>query len=674
MSRVMRFLTVGLLCGLLMGAPGAASAAGRLEGATPTISAVHFSNIGPNLRIEVDGAGFGLPTVAMPYVGEVPNFLFTDVTHNWSFGQPGQGNLQYTSWTDTRIVVNGFGSSFKASDILAAGDTIAIEVQNTKSTEFTIWTGMLRAGVSPAPDFGGPTPVITGVRFSNIGPNMRIEVDGGGFGSPAVTMPYVGEVSNFLFTDVTHNWSFGQPGQGNLQYTSWTDTRVVINGFGTSFNASYALAAGDSVAIQVQNAKSTEFAIWTGTLSTSAPPAPTSTPRPRGTSVPARKTPAPPAPACKVVTVATFDTCVEPSVLRVVKALPGGIVEQGSAFVIRSDASGTYLATNQHVIDGAGKDALTVYLPDGHTRYSVTAVLSTGGTDGTTQDLALIELQPTGLRPLPWGDSSKVHSLQEVVAVGYGDAFDLLGPPSITQGSVSATGRDLGKCGGGGWIQHDAPLSHGNSGGPLLDQQGQVVGINTLKFDDQSACPSLSGFGFAIPITSARATLGTLARLLPGVQGGLIGAIGSRDEIAARSIPSKPAALPHLRFQVPLTWHKGSGASQFSSRDGRVIMMLAAKSYRLVPTPARLQADALHALGQSGPFTGVGVGPLSIDGFVGLVVTVLPARHRYRGDGMALVDSGQNVEVMVVRLVDPGATSRDRQEADALLLSLVAVR
>src|SRR6185437_343546 len=518
MSRVMRFLTVGLLCGLLMGAPGAASAAGRLEGATPTISAVHFSNIGPNLRIEVDGAGFGLPTVTLPYVGEIPNFLFTDVTHNWSFGQPGQGNLQYTSWTDTRIVVNGFGSSFNASDILAAGDTIAIEVQNTKSTEFTIWTGMLRAGVSPAPDFGGPTPVITGVRFSNIGPNMRIEVDGGGFGSPAVTlpyvgeipnflftdvthnwsfgqpgqgnlqytswtdtrivvngfgssfnasdilaagdtiaievqntksteftiwtgmlragvspapdfggptpvitgvrfsnigpnmrievdgggfgspavtMPYVGEVSNFLFTDMTHNWSFGQPGQGNLQYTSWTDTRVVINGFGTSFNASYALAAGDSVAIQVQNAKSTEFAIWTGTLSTSAPPAPTSTPRPRGTSVPARKTPAPPAPACKVVTVATFDTCVEPSVLRVVKALPGGIVEQGSAFVIRSDASGTYLATNQHVIDGAGKDALTVYLPDGHTRYSVTAVLSTGGTDGTTQDLALIELQPT---------------------------------------------------------------------------------------------------------------------------------------------------------------------------------------------------------------------------------------------------------------------------------------
>src|SRR6185437_10812221 len=189
MSRVMRFLTVGLLCGLLMGAPGAASAAGRLEGATPTISAVHFSNIGPNLRIEVDGAGFGLPTVAMPYVGEVPNFLFTDVTHNWSFGQPGQGNLQYTSWTDTRIVINGFGSSFNASYILTAGDSITIKVQNTTSQETVTWTGILRAEAPPAPDFGGPTPVITSVHFSNIGLSMRIEVDGAGLGQSAVTLP-----------------------------------------------------------------------------------------------------------------------------------------------------------------------------------------------------------------------------------------------------------------------------------------------------------------------------------------------------------------------------------------------------------------------------------------------------------------------------------------------------
>ncbi|HVC80747.1 MAG TPA: trypsin-like peptidase domain-containing protein, partial [Chloroflexota bacterium] len=671
MSRGIRVLTAGLLCGLLLGAPGPVGAAGRLGGAAPTISAVHFSNIGPNMRIEVDGAGFGKPSFTLPYVGEMPNFLFTDVTHNWSFGQPGRGALQYTSWTDTRIVINGFGSTFNSGDALTAGDNVSIQVQNAASTEsitwtgtlraeappapdvggptpvvtsvrfsnigpsmrievdgagfgkpsftlpyvgempdflftdvthswsagqpgrgalqytswtdtrivingfgstfnggdiltagdnlsilvqnaasneFMIWTGILRSEASPAPDFGGPTPMVTGVHFSNIGPNMRIEVDGGGFGQPTFTMPYVGELPDFLFTDVTHNWSFGQPGRGPLQYTSWTDTQIVINGFGSTFNSGDVLAAGDKVAIEVQNSRSTEFTIWSGILSTISRPAPTSTPQPQVKTPLPRRTPAvPKASTCKVVTVATFDTCVEPSVLRVVKALPGGIVEQGSAFVIRSDASGTYLATNKHVVDGAGKDALTVYLPDGHTKYAVTAVLSTGGTDGTTQDLALIQLQPTGLRPLSWSDSTKVHSLQQVVAVGYGDAFDLLGPPSITQGSVSATGRDLGKCGGGGWIQHDAPLNHGNSGGPLLNRQGQVVGINTLKFDDQSACPSLSGFGFAIPSTQARATLGTLARLLPGMQGGLIGAISAESEIAARSIPTKPAALSHLR-------------------------------------------------------------------------------------------------------------------------------
>jgi hypothetical protein len=69
----------------------------------------------------------------------------------------------------------------------------------------------------------------------------------------------------------------------------------------------------------------------------------------------------------------------------------------------------------------------------------------------------------------------------------------------------------------------------------------------------------------------------------------------------------------------------------------------------------------------------MGVGPLSIDAFTGLVVTVLPAHHSYRGDGLALLDIRQHVEVTVVRLVDPRASSQDRLEADALLLSLVAV-
>ena len=70
---------------------------------------------------------------------------------------------------------------------------------------------------------------------------------------------------------------------------------------------------------------------------------------------------------------------------------------------------------------------------------------------------------------------------------------------------------------------------------------------------------------------------------------------------------------------------------------------------------------------------GKGVGPLAFNGFDGLVVSVLPAHHRYRGDALALVAARARVDLVVVRLVHPAPSLRDSQEADALLQSLVAV-
>jgi len=69
----------------------------------------------------------------------------------------------------------------------------------------------------------------------------------------------------------------------------------------------------------------------------------------------------------------------------------------------------------------------------------------------------------------------------------------------------------------------------------------------------------------------------------------------------------------------------------------------------------------------------MGVGPLAINSFSGLVVTALPARHSYRADALALLNGVQHVEVVVVRQVDPSASSQDRLAADALLLSITAV-
>ncbi len=384
------------------------------------------------------------------------------------------------------------------------------------------------------------------------------------------------------------------------------------------------------------------------------------------------RAPSPPGSTCAVVTIDTLDQCVEPSVLRVVKLLPGGLAEQGSAFVIRSDATGTYLATNKHVVDGVTKDMLTVYLPDGHTHYKVVGLLSTGAGDGTVHDLALVLIQPTNLRPLRWGDSTKLHPLQQVVAIGYGDAFDLLGPPSITTGTIDATGRNLGKCGGAGWIQHDASITHGNSGGPLLDAQGRVIGINTVRLDPQSVCPTTTALGFAIPSASAQVTLGTLSRLLPGVQGGLVTMVGEQIDIAAMHIPSKPASLPHVHFDLPLSWHNAATAGTFSSRDGRLTITLAARHYGQAPTPAQLQADAVRALHASAPFAGMGVSPAVLPSLSGVVVSVLPAHHSYRAEGFALLAAGKQVEVTIARLADPTATLMDRQEADSLLLSLAA--
>jgi hypothetical protein len=132
-------------------------------GPTPIVAAMHFSKIGKNLHIEVDGAGFAaLPSGAsLPVTGCSNYFLFSDVSQGgWDAGY---GNcalgLQYTTWTDTRIVVDGFGTQYGGVNSqggggqykVSPGDKVVIEVRNSTSGEFTIWTGTLQTGATPAP-------------------------------------------------------------------------------------------------------------------------------------------------------------------------------------------------------------------------------------------------------------------------------------------------------------------------------------------------------------------------------------------------------------------------------------------------------------------------------------------------------------------------------------------
>lgn len=155
----------------------------------------------------------------------------------------------------------------------------------------------------------------------------------------------------------------------------------------------------------------------------------------------------------------------------------------GSGFII--DREG-YIVTNNHVIENA--DQIKVKLANGK-EFDATVV----GRDPKT-DVALIKIQPSSpLVPLEMGDSDKLRVGRWVVAIG--SPFGL--EQTVTAGIVSAKGRTIGAGPYDDFIQTDASINPGNSGGPLLNMQGQVVGINT------AIVAQGQGIGFAIPINLA---------------------------------------------------------------------------------------------------------------------------------------------------------------------------
>jgi len=241
-------------------------------GPTPQVCSVNFSQVGQNLRIVVEGAGFGTAPRTLPAVTQLSQFQIADVTAgNWCAGYPGcAANLQYSVWTDSEIVIDGFGAEYGGVRQVQENDSISIFVRNP-STEFTIWTGPLTSGPvePPGTDF---TPFITKVTFGQAGPNMHIQVDGSGFGDAPRTLHAVTQISRFQIKDITQGgWCAGYPGcPVNLQYTSWTKTRIVVDGFGAEYGTTYKVAPEDTVQIYVQNSPGVEFKIWEGLL----PPSP----------------------------------------------------------------------------------------------------------------------------------------------------------------------------------------------------------------------------------------------------------------------------------------------------------------------------------------------------------------------------------------------------------------
>jgi serine protease Do len=185
--------------------------------------------------------------------------------------------------------------------------------------------------------------------------------------------------------------------------------------------------------------------------------------------------------------------------------LPRHVTSLGSGFII--DPSG-FIVTNNHVIEDA--EQITVTLNDGS---SLPAKLV--GRDDKT-DLALLKVNPR--RPLPathFGDSDKARIGDWVIAIG--NPFGL--GSTVTAGIVSARNRNIEAGPYDEFIQTDAPINRGNSGGPLFDMGGNVVGINSAIYSPSGGSV---GIGFAIPANLARDVIGQL-RQFGNVRRGYVG-------------------------------------------------------------------------------------------------------------------------------------------------------
>jgi S1-C subfamily serine protease len=167
--------------------------------------------------------------------------------------------------------------------------------------------------------------------------------------------------------------------------------------------------------------------------------------------------------------------------------------ELGSGFIINPDGQ---ILTNFHVISGSSQVVVT--LPD-HTQYKAQIMVR-----DRADDLALIKIEPKKKLPhLNLGDSDRLQVGQKVLAIGNPFGFD----GTLTVGVVSTLGRDLQGENNQkmeGMIQTDAAINSGNSGGPLLDSQGNVIGINTAIYGPNGGNV---GIGFAMPINRAKTML-----------------------------------------------------------------------------------------------------------------------------------------------------------------------
>ena len=175
---------------------------------------------------------------------------------------------------------------------------------------------------------------------------------------------------------------------------------------------------------------------------------------------------------------------------------PQYYVRQGIGSGIIVDAQNGYVLTNRHVVHGAQE--AEVILADGRMLQAEWA-----RTDPAT-DLAIVKIQPTRLVSAPLGDSAQVEIGDCVLAIGAPEGL----PQTVTAGIISALGRTTTD-GSEHFLQTDAAINPGNSGGPLVNMQGEVIGVNTAIISPSGVN---AGIGLSIPSNVAKKAMEKLAR------------------------------------------------------------------------------------------------------------------------------------------------------------------
>jgi S1-C subfamily serine protease len=259
-------------------------------------------------------------------------------------------------------------------------------------------------------------------------------------------------------------------------------------------------------------------------------------------------------------------------------------VSAGTGMILTANGE---VLTNNHVI--AGATSITAQVDGSGPKYTAKVI----GTD-TSHDVALLQLQGvSGMHTVALGNSASVTVGQPVVAIG--NALDLPGSPTVTDGIVSALNRSItasDQLSGNtenlsGLIQTDAPLSPGNSGGPLVNSAGQVIGMDTAAATG-SGSQSASDIGFAIPINEALsiaseiqkgqssssiqigqpAFLGVDVEDVPPAQSGFFGGYTppvSSGALIVSVVPSTPAASAGLVVGDVITSFGGHSISSVAT-------------------------------------------------------------------------------------------------------------